>query len=203
MAKTKGTLVIGATLILLAVGCDSENSPDGNSTPSGRPPLPLSKLQSISVDADPLGDLEDRPQILSEVQYEDVRLIAYVTRDSCGIITTPRNDPQRSDIHLVSKWPSIGQGTDPYPAGPYNSASGNGSAKTWASLLCSQDAMVIEYTPATATSNAGKIRGEATATPLRNNRAVSQIVIGDPTTRMQIQHQADESRISTANPSAS
>lgn len=196
MAKIKRTLVIGAALIALTAGCDSGQSPDGNSTPSGERHIPLTELNSISVDGDPLGDLRDRPHVLSEVQYGDVRLIAYATSDSCGIVTTPKSDPQHSDIHLVSKWPSPGQGTAPYPAGPYNSASGNGSAKAWASLLCSKDAMVIEYTQNSASSSPGEIRGEATATPVPNNRAVSRIIIGDPATRLQIQ-QADESGTNT------
>ncbi|MFE2529323.1 hypothetical protein ACFXEL_34425 [Streptomyces sp. NPDC059382] len=197
MAKTKRILVIGATLIALTAGCESGRSPDGNSSPSGERNIPLTELHSISVDGDPLGDLKDRPQILSEVQYGDVRLIAYATSDSCGIVTTQKSDPQHSDIHLVSKWPSDGQGTAPYPAGPYNSASGNGSAKAWASLLCSKDAMVIEYTLDSASSSPGEIRGEATATPVSNNRAVSRIIIGDPATRLRIQHQVDESGTNT------
>ncbi|WP_407842145.1 hypothetical protein ACE1OC_43120 (plasmid) [Streptomyces sp. DSM 116496] len=197
MGKTKRTLAIGAALIALTAGCDSAKSPDGNSAPSGERNIPLTELSSISVDSDPLGDLKERPKILSEVQYGDVRLIAYATSDSCGIVTTPKNDPQHSDIHLVSKWPAPGQGAAPYPAGPYNSASGNGSGKAWASLLCSKDAMVIEYTLDSASSSPGEIRGEATATPVPNNQAASRIIIGDPATRLQIQHQADKSGTNT------
>ncbi|MER5757696.1 hypothetical protein [Streptomyces sp. NPDC002082] len=189
MAKMKRTLAIGAALICLTVACDSEKTPDGESTPHS---IPLTELKKMSVNDDPLGELKDHPQIVSEVQYGDGRLIAYVTSDSCGIITTSKNDPQRNDIHLVSKWPSDGQGTDPLPAGPYNSASSNGSAKAWASLLCSKDAMVIEYTPDGARSSLGQIRGEATATQLPGNRADSRIIIGDPATRQQIQKHAGD-----------
>ncbi|WP_411105153.1 hypothetical protein [Streptomyces sp. cmx-4-9] len=197
MAKTKRTLAIGAALIALTFGCDSGRAPDKNSTPSEGRNIPLTELRGISVDSDPLEDLKDHPRILSEVQYGDVRLIAYVTSDSCGIVATPKSDPQRSDIHLVSKWPSHGQGTAPYPAGPYNSVSGNGSAKAWASLLCSKDAMVIEYTVDAASSSPGEIRGEVTTTPVPNNRSVSRIIIGDPATRLQIQHHPDESGTNT------
>lgn len=203
MAKTKRTLAVWAALIFLTVGCNSEKTHDGDSTPSSAHEIPLTGLKKISVTDDPLGDLKDRPQILSEVQYGDGRLIAYVTSDSCGIVTTSKNAPQHNDIHLVSKWPSAGQGTDPFPAGPYNSASGNGSAKAWASLLCSKDAMVIEYTLDGASGSIGQIRGEATATQLPGKRAASRIVIGDPATRQQIQHHADGPGTSASTDSAS
>ncbi len=192
MAKAKRTLAIGAALIALTVGCDSGKTPDGDATPSRAHKVPLTGLKTISVTDDPLGDLKDRPQVLSEVQYGDGRLIAYVTSDSCGIVTTSKNDPQHNDIHLVSKWPADGQGTDQFPAGPYNSASGNGSAKAWASLLCSKDAMVIGYTLDGVSNSLEQIRGEATATQLPGNRATARITIGDPATRQQIEHQADE-----------
>ncbi|MER5763887.1 hypothetical protein [Streptomyces sp. NPDC002082] len=189
MAKAKRNLAIGASLIFLTVACDSEKTPDGESAPRS---IPLTELKKISVNVDPLGELKGQPHIVSEVQYGDGRLIAYVTSDSCGIVTTSKNDPRRNDIHLVSKWPSGGRGTEPLPAGPYNNASGNGSGKAWASLLCSKNAMVIEYTADGASSGLGQIRGEATATQLPGKQAVSRIIIGDPGTRQQIQKHADD-----------
>ncbi|MCX5129316.1 hypothetical protein [Streptomyces sp. NBC_00347] len=189
MAKMKRNLAIGAAFIFLTVACDSEKTADGESVPRS---VQLTELKKISVNVDPLGELKGQPQMVSEVQYGDGRLIAYVTSDSCGIVTTSNSDPRRNDIHLVSKWPSGGRGTDTLSAGPYNNASGNGSGKAWASLLCSKDAMVIEYTPDGASSSLGQIRGEATVTQLPGKQAVSRIIIGDPGTRQQIQKHADD-----------
>lgn len=203
MARTLKALTIGAALVCLTVGCDSGKAPDGDSNPSSAHEIPLTGLKKISVTDDPLGDLKDRPQILSEVQYGDGRLIAFVTSDSCGIVTTSKDDPQRNDIHLVSKWPSDRQGADIHPSGPYTSVSGNGSAKAWASLLCSKGAMVIEYTLGGAGSDLGRIHGEATAAQLPGNRATSRIIIGDPATRQRIQRQADEPGTSASPASGS
>ncbi|WP_141754148.1 hypothetical protein [Streptomyces subrutilus] len=187
MAKNKQPLVIGAALIFLLVGCESGGGPDMGTSSDGTQPAALNELDSISVAGDPLADIAGPVKIISELQYGQSRLIAYVNGDSCGILATSKGDVNVNRIHLVSKWPARGEGTNNYPAGPYNSASGAGDPQSWASLLCSKNAMVFEY----ASGEGGapeQARGPVTATQVADRPATTRIVVGDAEVRKQIEN---------------
>ncbi|MEV7442819.1 hypothetical protein AB0O22_16955 [Streptomyces sp. NPDC091204] len=186
MARNHWTLVIGAAFIFLLTGCESGSHPDGETSPSGIHFTPLAELEVIPVSADPLSDTPGPVKILSELQYGQNRLIAYTNSDSCGLLATSKGDPKVNRIHLVSKWPADGQGSNSYPAGPYNSASGTGGPKIWASLLCSKNAMVIEY--ASGEGAPEHARGQVTVTQAADSPATSRITIGDSQTRKQIEN---------------
>ncbi|MFG2987983.1 hypothetical protein ACGFZK_01470 [Streptomyces sp. NPDC048257] len=153
---------------------------------------PLTELDSISVAGDPLAEVQGAVKILAEFQYNQSRLVAYANSDSCGILAVTDSEPKGNRIHLVTKWPTESEGSNTYPAGPYNSASGAGGTKTWAFVLCSKSAMVIEYTPG---ENGGpkQSRGQATVTAVPNTPDTSRIIIGDPGARRQIEDQTHRS----------
>ncbi|MFE3560508.1 hypothetical protein ACFXKW_37510 [Streptomyces sp. NPDC059193] len=197
MAQNKKTLAIGAAVIFLLAGCESGGEPD-RGTPSNDTRLAaLSELESISVAGDPLADIAGPVKIISELQYGRSRLIAYVNSDSCGILATSKDDANANRIHLVSKWPAHGEGSDNYPAGPYNSASGAGDAQTWASLLCSKNAMVLEY--ASAEGGAPEqTRGPVTVAQVANSPATTRIIVGDAEARKQIENRVKESETPAA-----
>ncbi|WP_158754677.1 hypothetical protein [Streptomyces sp. NRRL F-2580] len=186
MARNHRTLAIGAAFIFFIAGCESGGRRDGETPPNGIQFAPLAQLEAISVSGDPLADISDPVKILSELQYGQNRLIAYVNNDSCGILAASKGDPKVNQIHLVSKWPANGQGSNGYPAGPYNSASGPGNQRVWASLLCSKNAMVIEY--ASGEGAPEQARGQVTVTQAANIPATSRITIGDSQTRKQIEN---------------
>ncbi|WP_405827363.1 hypothetical protein [Streptomyces sp. NBC_00105] len=192
MARNHRTLAIGAAFIFLLAGCESGGHPDGETSRNGIHFTPLVKLEAIPVADDPLTDIPTPVKILSELQYGQNRLIAYVNSDSCGILVTSKGDPKVNQIHLVSKWPADGEGSNRYPAGPYSSASAPGGPKIWASLLCSRNAMVIEY--ASGEDGAPEhARGQVAVTQTANSPATSRIAIGDPQTRKQIENWVKES----------
>ncbi|MER6316447.1 hypothetical protein ABT237_22125 [Streptomyces sp. NPDC001581] len=191
MARNHRTLVIGAAFIFLLAGCESGGHLNGETSPNGINFTPLVELEAIPVDDDPLTGIPGPAKILSELQYGQNRLIAYTNSDSCGILATSKGDPKVNRIHLVSKWPADGQGSNSYPAGPYNSSSGTGDPKIWASLLCSKNAMVIEY--ASGEGAPEHARGQVTVTQATNSPATSRITIGNPQTRKQIEKWAKES----------
>ncbi|MFD6181265.1 hypothetical protein [Streptomyces goshikiensis] len=190
MARTKRTLAVGAALLALTVGCKSEGGGLDPASPSrGTPGSQLTELGAISVADDPLTDMEGKIKILSEIEYENSRLIAYVNGSSCGVAVTLNGSSKEKQIHLVSKWPATAEGNNSYPAGPYNSASGAGSPKAWASMLCSKNAMVIEYSSGDD-ANPAHSRGQVTVLRATGSPAKTRIIIGDSETRRQIADQA-------------
>ncbi|MFJ9594647.1 hypothetical protein ACIRS3_17990 [Streptomyces virginiae] len=193
MARTRHTFVIGAALILLLAGCEVDGTPDRESSGTGAQFAPLVELEAISPSGDPPADMAGPVKVLSELLYGQSRLTAYVKADSCGFIAAPESDtsgnPASNGMHLVSAWPADGEGSDRYPAGPYGSASRAGDPKAWASVLCSRNAMVIEY----ASGEAGapeQVRGQVTITRVTTTPATLRIVIGDHTARQQIVNRA-------------
>ncbi|MFF8264990.1 hypothetical protein [Streptomyces virginiae] len=148
--------------------------------------MPLSDLESISIEDDPLTDTGGAVRILAEVPYEHGRLIAYVKNDSCGIVATSTHDAKEEKIALSSEWPHGDEGSNTLPAGPYNSASGAGGTNTWASLLCGKNAMVIEYT-ANQAGAPGQSRGQTAVAQVPGQPTTSRIIVGAPETRHEIQ----------------
>ncbi|MBT2406332.1 MULTISPECIES: hypothetical protein [unclassified Streptomyces] len=192
MARSKRTLVIGAAFIALIVGCENDGGGIDSESPShDTPGSRLTELGAISVADDPLTEAEGAVKILSEIRYKQSRLIAYVNGDSCGIVVTPKGGSKEKQMHLVSKWPAGGEGSDSYPAGPYNSASGAGGSKAWASMLCSKNAMVIEYSSGQDASPE-QSRGQVAVMRVTDSPATSRIIIGDSGTRRQIEDRAEE-----------
>ncbi|MEC4572504.1 hypothetical protein [Streptomyces virginiae] len=193
MARTRQTPVIGVALILLLTGCEGGGTPDGESSANGARFTPLVELEGISPGGDPPADMAGPVKVLSELQYGQSRLTAYVKADSYGFIAAPKSDtpghPAGSGMHLVSTWPADGEGSDRYPAGPYSSASGAGDPNAWASVLCSRNAMVIEYASGAAGAPE-QARGHVTVTQVGNTPATLRIVIGDHTARQQIVNRA-------------
>ncbi|GAA1554171.1 hypothetical protein [Streptomyces globosus] len=185
MARTVRTLTIGAALALFLVGCQGGKEADGRPTSSSPPTTRLTDLETINVDGDPLAEMPGSAKILSDLQYGQNRILAYTNNESCGILAHAISDPKANRIHLVSRWPNEGQGSNSYPAGPYNTVSGASGPKIWASLMCSKNAMVIEYVsgepsaPATA-------RGPITTTQISNHPATTQIIVGEAGLRKQI-----------------
>ncbi|GGW25340.1 hypothetical protein GCM10010381_06120 [Streptomyces xantholiticus] len=174
--------------MLVPTGCTSE--------PSGTPPaqssdrlVPLSKMDPISVADDPLAEHDDSltggsPKFLAEVKSGSQRILMYANKTSCGFLTIPHADPPAIGLHLISQWPSEREGNSHYPAGPYNSSSGSDSSKAWASLACSRNAMVIEYTGSLDT--AAETRGSVSITRAPDRRSGSLIVVGDQEVRKRI-----------------
>jgi hypothetical protein len=174
-------------LICLA-GCTSNTPSKKPPTKSGDHLVPLSGIKVINVAGDPLKDESDSvpggtPKFLAEIRSESQRMLMYVNSDSCGFFATPR-DSQTIDIHLISQWPDEGEGNTRYPAGPYNTSSGSGSSKAWASLACSRNAMVIEYTGPLDT--AATTRGDISITRSPDRPSTSLIVVGDQHVRKMI-----------------
>ncbi|MEU6760835.1 hypothetical protein [Streptomyces sp. NPDC046685] len=153
---------------------------------------PLTELDSISVAGDPLAEVQGDAKILAELQYNQSRLIAYTNSGSCGILAIVDLEPKVKLIHLVSNWPVEDEGSNAYPVGPYNSASGAGELKTRASVLCSKNAMVIEYTPG-EDGGPKQSRGQVTVTAAPHTPDTTRIIIGDPAARRQIEAQAQRS----------
>ncbi|MFD6115302.1 hypothetical protein ACFWG0_35125 [Streptomyces yangpuensis] len=186
MARIEKALVVGAALLLVIVGCDDGAGSGADSPSSGVQNKPLSDLESISIADDPLADTDGPVRIVSEVQYAHGRLIAYVKNESCGIVAISTQDSKEEKIDLASEWPRGDEGSNTYPAGPYNSVSGAGGPKTWASMLCGKSAMVIEY--ATGQAGApGQSRGQTAVTQVPGQPTTSRIIVGAPGTRDQIQ----------------
>ncbi len=192
MARNKWTLTIGAALALLLAGCNGSGSADTESPSPSMRFTPLTELSSISISGDPLAEVQGVVKILAELQYNQSRLIAYANSDSCGILSVADSEPRGNRIHLVTKWPAEGEGTNAYAAGPYNSASAAGGTMTWASVLCSKNAMVIEYTPG-EDGGPKQSRGQVAVTAVPNTPGTSRIVVGDPGARRQIEDQAQRS----------
>lgn len=130
MAWKKKPLVFGAAFIFLLTGCESGADSDAEPTSTGVQVTALSELEAISVADDPLADAESASsgtlKILAELRDGQDRIIMFANGDSCGIQVDAKGDQKANRIHLVSKWPAGGEGSNIYPAGPYNSASGSG-----------------------------------------------------------------------------
>lgn len=189
MARTVRTLAIGAAFVFLLVGCQDSKGAGSRPTSSGTRVTGLSDLEAINVTDDPLAEVAGNAKILSDLQYGQNRILAYVNNDSCGILAHSMNDPEANRIHLVSQWPDKGQGSNSYPAGPYNSVSGTGGPKVWASLMCSKNAMVIEYVSGEPNAPE-KARGQVTTTQVSNSPATTRIIVGEAGLRKQIEDQA-------------
>ncbi|MCJ1677856.1 hypothetical protein MTF65_10975 [Streptomyces sp. APSN-46.1] len=189
-------LALAAAFIFALTGCEDSVTPDVNPTKSAIRFTPLNELESIGVSDDPLNDFEEASagslRILAELDSSQRRIIAYINGDSCGLLITSKADPKVNDIHLVSHFARGDDGTNPYPAGPYNSASGAGSSTKWASMHCGTNAIVIEYTPGEpdAPMNA---RGHASVMRIPHGPSATRIVIGEQKTREQIADRAKAS----------
>ncbi|MEV6681941.1 hypothetical protein AB0N09_34470 [Streptomyces erythrochromogenes] len=187
MSRRKRTLAAGAAFITLFAGYEYGDASGCKPASIDARRTPLAELKAIPVVDAPLGDAEDPVRILAEVRYRQSRLIAYVNGDSCGIVATSEEHSEKQHIHLMSKWPAGGEGTADYPAGPYNSASTAGGPAAWASMLCSKNAMVIEYT-SEQDDGPELTRGQVTVTQERNTPPSSRIVIAGAGTRRQIEN---------------
>lgn len=188
MGWKKRTLALGATLVICLAGCTGNTPPKESPAKSFDHLVPLSRIKVISVAGDPLEDESDSvpggtPKFLAEVRSDSRRMLMYVNSDSCGFFAIP-HDSQTIDMHLISQWPGKGEGNTRYPAGPYNTSSGSGSSKAWASLACSRNAMVIEYTGPLDT--AATTRGDISITRSPDRPSTSLIVVGDQHVRKMI-----------------
>ncbi|MFJ8078974.1 hypothetical protein ACIQ7Q_34845 [Streptomyces sp. NPDC096176] len=188
MAGKKRILVLGAAIVLALTGCTNGPSEPPPAESSDRL-IPLSEIDPISVADDPLAEHDDSltggsPKFLAEVKSGTQRILMYANKTSCGFLTIPHADRPAIGIHLISQWPSEREGNSPYPAGPYNSSSGSDSSRTWASLACSRNAMVIEYTGSLDTD--AESRGNVSVTRAADPRAASLIVVGSQEVREMI-----------------
>ncbi|MFJ9646534.1 hypothetical protein [Streptomyces sp. NPDC101206] len=122
-----------------------------------------------------------------------------MNNESCGILAHAIKDPKANRIHLVSRWPNEGQGSNSYPAGPYNNASGASGPKTWASLMCSKNAMVIEYVSGEPNAPAAA-RGPISTTQISNNPPTTRIIVGEAGLRKQIEDHAGTPGTSATSP---
>ncbi|MGW0754504.1 hypothetical protein, partial [Streptomyces sp. NPDC002587] len=68
---------------------------------------------------------------------------------------------------------------------------GAGGPKSWASMLCSKNAMVIEFSSGDD-SAPEHARGQVTVTQGTNRPPTSRIIVGDPRARKQIEDRAKE-----------
>ncbi|MEU5146603.1 hypothetical protein AB0G42_05285 [Streptomyces yangpuensis] len=181
------TALLAAVAALSLVGCaggESGAAPAGEAVSGGAGLIPLARLAGIHVDGGLPADVEGPSSVLAELRYGHGRLIAYVQGDSCGIVATPvgEGDAGAVPIRLVAKRPGAGGGSSRLPVGPYNSASVAGGPRTWASLLCGENAMVIEYS-SVGEGVPRQVRGPVTVTRTGGRPAVSRIIVGDPAAR--------------------
>ncbi|MDA5280016.1 hypothetical protein [Streptomyces sp. Isolate_45] len=188
MARATRTLAIGAATIFLLAGCqaDKENEPPVDEERNFR----LIKLESTPVSGDPLTDTKGPVHVLAELKFGQDRIIAYVNNNSCGVLS--ESESQTDTLHLVSKWPTRWEGSNPYPAGPYNTVSGAGAPETWASMLCSENAMVIDYV-STERATPDQIRGQVSVTQVSEHPATLRITVAEPTLRQKIEDKAQQS----------
>ncbi|MFK0256996.1 hypothetical protein [Streptomyces sp. NPDC090445] len=146
----------------------------------------MSGLAAIDVADDPLAGMTGGVKILSDIRYRQSRILGYVGKESCGILAHSVNDQKANRIHLVSHWPDAGQeSTTSHPGGPYNTVSGGGGPKAWASLMCSRNAMVIEYVSGEP-GPPGEARGPVTTTQVSDTPATTRIVVAEAGLRKQL-----------------
>ncbi|MFG2337784.1 hypothetical protein [Streptomyces yangpuensis] len=187
MARGLRTAALGpAVLALSLAGCASGGAAPGDGAAGGVRFTPLDRLEAVHVAGGLPADVEGPSSVLAELRYGHGRLMAYVRGDSCGIVAVPEADAGAVPVHLVAKRPAGGEGSSVLPAGPYNSASVAGGPRTWASLLCAENAMVIEY--AFGGQDAPQqVRGPVTVTRPGARPATSRIIVGDPEVRRLIE----------------
>lgn len=147
MARGLRAAALGAAVAALSLmGCESGGAAAGSEPGAGGARFtPLDRLEAVHVVAGLPAGVEGPSSVLAELRYGHGRLVAYVQGDSCGIVATPGADAGAVPVHLVAKRPGGGEGSGRLPAGPYTTASVSGGPRTWASLLCGENAMVIEY----------------------------------------------------------
>ncbi|MFJ7166265.1 hypothetical protein ACIQUV_12250 [Streptomyces globosus] len=200
MARTVRALTIGVALALLLVGCQGGKEANGRPTSSSPPATRLTDLETIDVDGDPLAEVPGSIKMLSDLHYGRNRILTYANNESCGILAHAIGDPKVNRIHLVSRWPNERQGSNSYPAGPYNTVSGASGPKIWASLMCSKNAMVIEYVSGEPSAPA-TTRGPISTTQISNHPVTTQIIVGEAGLRKQIKdHHASLPGISATSP---
>ncbi|MGO4635025.1 hypothetical protein AB4225_29470 [Streptomyces sp. 2RAF24] len=144
-------LAIGVTLVALCTACSggSDEGAPGNTSPTSF--TKLGRLDSIHLPDDPFSEVDDEGAAhpLGEVSKGKYRLIPYVQQDSCGLLVLNTTPSGRPLISLLSKWPkNSGEGSQIYPAGPYNQASGAepGKGGAWAQISCAEQSMVVRFT---------------------------------------------------------
>ncbi|MGI5485165.1 hypothetical protein [Streptomyces lavendofoliae] len=184
------TLAIGATLLALCTGCSTGGA---NSTAIPDPLesgfTPLTRLGEINVSGDIFSDVDksgkSKPRVLGEIQKGNHRIIAYVQEEACGLIAVPETNPQSSSVHLTVKWPErSSEGSSKYSGGPYSlaSAAGSDDLGSWASLACSRNAMVIEYS-SRAKAPSTRPSGNVSAQDKAGSPPTLTMVIGSPAAR--------------------
>lgn len=191
MAPALRTAALGAAVVALSLvgcmGCESGGAARGSEPAGGGPRFtPLDRLEAVHVVGGLPADVGTPSSVLAEIRYGHGRLIAYVQGDSCAIIATPGADAGADPIHLVAKRPGGGEGSSRLPAGPYSTASVAGGPRTWASLQCGENAMVIEYA-AGGEDAPQQVRGAVTVTRTGSGPATSRIIVGDPAARKLIE----------------
>ena len=189
MARTARIPAIGAAIIFSMTGCQG-NAEKGEPPTGEERMVRLAKLESITLAGGRPADLAGPVRILAELKYGPNRIVAYANADSCGVMSV--NDSHTDKLHLLSKWPTRGEGSSPYPAGPYNSVSGAGAPETWASMLCSENAMVIDYVSGER-ATPEQIRGQVSVTQVSEHPATLRITVGEPALRRMIEVKADQS----------
>ncbi|MEV5138928.1 hypothetical protein AB0K71_28935 [Streptomyces syringium] len=153
MTRTIRSLIIGITLSLGCVACTVGEGESAASPPSSPQDVPLQRLEEISLEGDPLSDMDSGPkpekrQPVGEIHMGSHRIIAYVEGRKCGLLVI--NSAKGTPISLKAEWPQdADRGSSHLPAGPYRSSSASGSSASdpWASLSCGKKAMIVEYAP--------------------------------------------------------
>ncbi|MFD5621243.1 hypothetical protein [Streptomyces yangpuensis] len=188
MARGLRTAALGSAVVALSLaGCVSGGAVPGDEPVVGGARLtPLDRLEAVHVAGGLPADVEGPSSVLAELRYGHGRLMAYVRGDSCGIVATPEADAGAVPVHLVARRPGGGEGSGSLPAGPYTTASAAGGPRTWASLLCGENAMVIEY--AFGGEDAPQqVRGPVTVIRPGGRAETSRIIVGDPEVRRLIE----------------
>ncbi|MEU3047220.1 hypothetical protein ABZ705_11980 [Streptomyces sp. NPDC006984] len=188
MADSNRAWVFGVALLSVLTGCVSSGGPHEPYPSTAHHATPLARLEPIPLGGTPPPEDAGRLTFLAELSFPHSRLVAYVTEDTCGLLTDPGGSAEGGN-RLESGFPGEGQGSDRYPGGPYGTVSGADSSGRWASLTCSRNAMVIDYVSGDAEAP-GRTRGHATLTEVADNPATTRIVVGDTGLRERISRQA-------------
>ncbi|MBB4888343.1 hypothetical protein [Streptomyces netropsis] len=183
-------MIIGITLSLGCAACAAGEGESDASPPPSPQDAPLQRLEEITLEGDPLSDMDSGPtpekrQPVGEIHMGSHRIIAYAEGRKCGLLVI--NSAKGTPISLKAEWPqNADQGSSRLPAGPYRSSSASGSSASdpWASLSCGKNAMIVEYAPK-ASERPSAPRGSVTVANSRKSDN-SFIVVGPKDVRADI-----------------
>lgn len=194
MARVIRILAIGVTLSLACVACTSGGGSGFTHELPARQFKHLNQFKSIDsneerlISADEFPAKSQTPKVIGEIRKGPYRLIAYIQGDACGLRVADVTNSSRSLIHITAAWPrSDSEGSASYPAGPYNSASAAGvnGSRTWASLRCSNSAMVIDYSSPDHGSASDR-RGNISIKERHKNLGALTVIVGSRAARESI-----------------